>query len=96
MTRILSLRRLGLAMAIVAGLFAGEGTSWTSPVTAISQADARVGRPMTPVSYAGVARRTTRRAVVGGAVVGGAYVAAPRVGCYQVVDAYGRMIWRCP
>ena len=96
MTRILSLRRLGLAIAIVAGLFAGEGTSWMSPVTVISQADARVGRPMTPVSYAGVARRTTRRAVVGGAAVGGAYVAAPGVGCYQVVDAYGRMIWRCP
>ena len=58
-------------------------------------------RPLTPLSYAGVARRTTRRAVVGGAVVGGAYaagayVAAPGVGCYQVVDAYGRMIWRCP
>ena len=29
-----------------------------------------VGRPLTPVSVAGVARRTTRRAVVGGAVVG--------------------------
>ena len=101
MTRILSLRRLGLAMAIVAGLFAGEGTSWMSPLTVISQAEARVGRPLTPLSYAGVARRTTRRAVVGGAVVGGAYaagayVAAPGVGCYQVVDAYGRMIWRCP
>ena len=27
----------------------------------ISSADARVGRPLTPVSYAGVARRTARR-----------------------------------
>lgn len=27
----------------------------------ISSADARVGRPLTPVSYAGVARRTSRR-----------------------------------
>jgi len=35
-------------------------------------AQARVGRPLTPVSVAGVARRNTRRAVVGGAVVGGA------------------------
>jgi len=35
-------------------------------------------------------------AVVGGAYAGGAYIAAPRVGCYQVVDAYGRSIWRCP
>ena len=64
------------------------------------QAEARIGRPMTPMSYAGVARRTTRRAVVGGAVVGGAvaagaYYAAPRSGCVQVVDAYGRIVTRC-
>jgi catechol 2,3-dioxygenase-like lactoylglutathione lyase family enzyme len=30
----------------------------------VTTADARVGRPLTPVSVAGVARRTTRRAVV--------------------------------
>jgi hypothetical protein len=36
----------------------------------VESAQARVGRPLTPVSVAGVARRTTRRAVVGGAVVG--------------------------
>jgi len=36
----------------------------------IDSARARVGRPLTTVSVAGVARRTTRRAVVGGAVVG--------------------------
>jgi hypothetical protein len=29
-----------------------------------------VGRPLTPVSYAGVARRTTRRSVYAGAAVG--------------------------
>ena len=38
----------------------------------VDSAQARVGRPLTPVSVAGVARRTTRRAVVGTAVVGGA------------------------
>ena len=32
----------------------------------ISVAQARIGRPLTPMSYAGVARRTTRRAVVYG------------------------------
>ncbi|UGX99417.1 hypothetical protein G6321_00052010 [Bradyrhizobium barranii subsp. barranii] len=42
----------------------------------VQSAQARVGRPATPVSVAGVARRTTRRAVVGGAAVGAA-VAAP-------------------
>jgi hypothetical protein len=33
------------------------------------EADAVVGRPLTPMSYAGVARRTTRRTVVAGAAV---------------------------
>lgn len=31
------------------------------------EAQAIIGRPLTPMSYAGVARRTTRRAVVYGA-----------------------------
>ncbi|MPZ39193.1 MAG: hypothetical protein GEU95_14270 [Rhizobiales bacterium] len=62
----------------------------------VTTADARIGRPLTPLSYAGVARRTTRRAVIGGAAVGyGAAAAAPRAGCVQVVDAYGRIITRC-
>ncbi|WP_083223755.1 MULTISPECIES: hypothetical protein [unclassified Ensifer] len=59
----------------------------------ISEAQARVGRPLTPVSYAGVARRTTRRTVAAGAAVGAA-VYAP--GCVQAVDAYGRIYYRCP
>ena len=70
----------------------------------VSSAEARIGRPLTPMSYAGVARRTTRRAVVGGAVVGGAvaagaYYAAPVVvapACSQVVDVYGRVATVCP
>jgi hypothetical protein len=33
----------------------------------VPTASAVVGRPLTPVSYAGVARRTTRRAVYAGA-----------------------------
>jgi hypothetical protein len=47
----------------------GEGITLS-----IQSAEARVGRPLTPVSVAGVARRTTRRAVVGGAAVGAAAV----------------------
>jgi hypothetical protein len=35
-----------------------------------------VGRPLTPMSVAGVARRTTRRAVVGTAVVAGSVAVA--------------------
>ena len=63
----------------------------------VSSAEARIGRPLTPMSYAGVARRTTRRAVgvgvVGaGAVAAGAYYGS---GCVQVVDAYGQLVTRC-
>jgi hypothetical protein len=40
----------------------------------VGQADAIIGRPLTPLSYAGVARRTTRRAMVAAP-----FVAAPVV-----------------
>ena len=45
----------------------------------ISTSEARVGRPLTRMSYAGVARRTTRRAVYGTgttAATAGAYAGA--------------------
>jgi hypothetical protein len=65
----------------------------------VSSAEARIGRPLTPMSYAGVARRTTRRAVAVGAVAAGAaVVAAPMVvgpACSQVVDVYGRVVTVC-
>ncbi|MDZ7589348.1 MAG: hypothetical protein U5L05_01375 [Rubrivivax sp.] len=54
------------------------------PVTGISlmkEAFAVVGRPLTPVSVAGVARRTTRRAIVATSV----YVAALPPACTVVV-----------
>lgn len=60
----------------------------------LSKAEARVGRPLTPVSYAGVARRTTRRAVAVGAAAGAATIYSP--GCAQRVDAYGRVYYVCP
>ena len=49
------------------------------PSVAVDSAQARVGRPLTPVSVAGVARRSTRRAVVGGAAVGAAASGCARV-----------------
>jgi hypothetical protein len=49
--------------------------------TLIATADARVGRPLTPVSVAGVARRTTRRAIRRTAV----YVAVLPAGCHTVI-----------
>jgi hypothetical protein len=36
----------------------------------VGEAHAIIGRPLTPVSFAGVARRTTRRAVYAGAAYG--------------------------
>jgi hypothetical protein len=62
----------------------------------VSSAHAVIGRPLTPMSYAGVARRTTRRAVAAGAYAAGAYYGAPAAsGCVQVTDAYGRIYTRC-
>jgi hypothetical protein len=44
----------------------------------VREAHAIIGRPLTPLSFAGVARRTTRRAVYAGAAYGayGGYGAA--------------------
>ena len=64
----------------------------------ISGAEARIGRPLTPMSYAGVARRTTRRAVYGtaaAAAAAGATYYATRPGCVQVTNAYGQIITQC-
>jgi hypothetical protein len=77
----ISLKRLLLATAVVAFGVAGS-IDWSANdglSLSVESAQARVGRPLTPVSVAGVARRTTRRAVVGGAVVGGAAVGCARV-----------------
>ena len=84
-------RLIALAGGIAMTLFGDVPTGGTGAF--LTEAHARVGRPLTPVSYAGVARRTTRRTVAAGAAVG-ATVYAP--GCVQVVDAYGRIYYRCP
>ena len=63
-------RKFGLALAagsiiVSGGLAAVQAHStWTMP-SFISKAEARVGRPLTPVSVAGVARRTARRCANG-------------------------------
>ena len=49
----------------VAGLFwSGEIASMTGSGL-VTEAQAVIGRPLTPMSYAGVARRTVRRCAVG-------------------------------
>jgi hypothetical protein len=98
-------RGVALAFALAAGtaaLFANDGAMQPGSFRLLSQAEAIIGRPATPMSYAGVARRNT--VVVAPVVVAPrpVYVAppvvvvAPRPGCYQVVNGYGQLIWRCP
>jgi len=55
---------LGGAFLLV-GLEVGERLSVPGVHSFISSAEAIVGRPLTPVSVAGVARRTVRRCAVG-------------------------------
>jgi hypothetical protein len=80
------------AAAFACGLFWNGETAIDNGL--VTSAEARVGRPATPMSYAGVARRTTRRAVAvgAGAAAAGAYYGS---GCVQVVDAYGQVVTRC-
>ena len=62
-------KRLGIiivaSIIVIAGLELGERLSISGVRSSISTAEARVGRPLTPVSVAGVGRRTVRRCAVG-------------------------------
>ncbi len=50
---------------VICGAELGERLSIPGVHSLIPTAEARVGRPLTPVSVAGVARRTVRRCAVG-------------------------------
>lgn len=92
-----ALRASQLALAAAAGmlvLFANDNFTTKQSSSLVSDAQARVGRPATATSVAGVARRTgrrtTRRAVaVGAAATGAAYYGSH---CYR--NAYGHTV--CP
>ena len=56
----------------------------------VGDAQARVGRPMTPVSVAGAARRTTRRSIRRSTI----YVASLPKGCSQV-NIDGTVVQQC-
>ncbi len=97
MTRTTSRFLNGTCPAVAGlGLFAIDDVSSVTSGLFVTRAHAIIGRPATPMSYAGVARRTTRRAY--GAAAYGAAV-APAYGtagqCVQVVDAYGRLVTQC-
>jgi hypothetical protein len=73
MTR--KLKILGIAAAAVFFCSSPLTLQWSSahiPSVSLQQADARVGRPLTPGSVAGVNRRVHRRAYYGAAAAGAA------------------------
>lgn len=101
-----SITRLSIATLLGALALVWNGNLPLNTQTSlVSSAEAIIGRPLTPLSYAGVARRTTARAVGAGAVYGGAVYGAPVVvvpapvvvapSCVQAVDPYGRVYMRC-
>jgi hypothetical protein len=91
--------RIGLAIAVgFVGLFASGDIAPNRQMSLISSAHAIIGRPLTPMSYAGVARRSTARAMTYGAVVAAPVVVAPVVvgpACAQVVNVYGQITTVC-
>lgn len=73
--------RLAIVAALAAGLALDFDFGDWARTGPLSAAEARVGRPMTPVSAAGVARRTTRRVVRRTTI----YIAALPAGCTTVI-----------
>ena len=71
---------LGAAMLCLAPVSLHRSPAGTV-VISVDKADARVGRPLTPGSVAGVHRRVHRRAYYG-AAVGAAAVGAAATGAY--------------
>jgi hypothetical protein len=66
---MMSWKRIRIALVAVAIVVAaaevGEQLSIPGVAGPVAETEARVGRPLTPVSVAGVARRTVRRCAVG-------------------------------
>ena len=62
-------KRIGLVAAtgvlVVLAAEIGDRMDVPGVKSAVPEAEAIIGRPLTPVSYAGVARRTVRRCAVG-------------------------------
>jgi hypothetical protein len=64
---VLKKLKIGLFVAFAGALAIQAAERLPAPLSLnlVSQAEARVGRPLTPVSVAGVGRRTVRRCAVG-------------------------------
>lgn len=96
-TQIKPFRIALVAVAGYVGLFVSVDSSTTKPGSFVTSAYAIIGRPLTPMSYAGVARRSAVGVGVGVGVavgVGAAAVVAAPV-CAQVVNVYGQITTVC-
>jgi hypothetical protein len=82
------LMAIGLMLAMAAADNAPVVSAFS--LSLIPQAQARAGRPRTPLSVAGAARRTTRRVVRRSTT----YVARLPAGCAKV-NVNGVVLWRC-
>ncbi|RUW38157.1 MAG: hypothetical protein EOS38_03385 [Mesorhizobium sp.] len=89
MTRF-SLRLTGAAGIVVALMFGGLVDAVTPFAPFVGDAQARVGRPLTPGSVAGVARRTTRRTIRRSTV----YVSRLPAACVKT-SINGTVLWHC-
>lgn len=96
---VVSVAQVAFAViAVVMGLFGSMKVSPSQPGSFatgsfVTQAHAIIGRPLTPMSYAGVARRSAVGVGVAVGVGAAAVVVAPA--CIQVVDIYGRITTVC-
>ena len=88
--RVRSAARLSLAAAIGFAVIAADMSGFTPLPSFVGEAQARVGRPLTPGSFAGVARRTTRRTIARSTV----FVNTLPPACVRTTVA-GVRVWRC-
>lgn len=91
MTKMCKLRgKLLLAPLVGLGMLAVDSLLPTSLGLFVSEAHAVLGRPLTPGSVAGVARRTTRRVIRRSSI----YVATLPAGCVRT-SVNGAVVWSC-
>jgi hypothetical protein len=64
MSRTLKILALTGLLGLI-GWQAADRVTGSTPFRIVSEAEARVGRPLTPVSVAGATRRTVRRCAAG-------------------------------
>ena len=76
--------------AITLAMLLGDGLAPVTPLSFVTDAEARIGHPASPGSVAGVTRRTTRRVIRRSTV----YVTALPRGCVRT-SVNGAVVWRC-